>query len=112
MPYVTHAWLHATALGRPHGVSYTVYPPRGDAYAHISISTFVPAEHTSAIGTGAHIVAYTSIGRWEGGEFPKFTFLPPDFKYNALYIPDCTSVTFALMVKNAWAYAAGVVHTF
>jgi hypothetical protein len=97
---------------REGGASYTLQVPRRNAFAHITLSTFTPAQHSDSAGTGAgvRIVKYTSFKPLSHNvwiEVP--TFLPVDWNTNSIYIEQCASITFGMMVKNAWAYGGGVV---
>lgn len=106
-------WLYAEATGGTRMASYTLEVPRRNVFAHIALSAYTPALHSDDDGAavGVRILKYTSFkplfnnNTWINVP----TVLPADWNNNAVFIDQCSSITFGLVVKNAWAYGCGVV---
>ena len=100
-------WLYANSLGPDQrGSTYTLMVPRRNVFAHMSLTAFVPATTTQNLvvgcGAGTLIVRY-SYFETENRVIEVST--PPDLNRNSIRIYNCASITFALSVKSAWAYA-------
>jgi hypothetical protein len=104
-------WLYASSLGREHSASYTLLVPKRNVFAHVALTVYTAAAHSDSDGAaaGIQVVRFSSFKPLLTGEIEVPEWLPPDWKYNSIYIEKCTSITFGLKVKNAWAYGCAVV---
>ena len=105
-------WLYAEATGGARMATYTLEVPRRNVFAHITVSAYTPALHSDDDGAavGVRIIKYTSFKPLINDVWINVpTFLPADWKNNAVFIEQCSSITFGMVVKNAWAYGCGVV---
>lgn len=105
-------WLYANSLNTDgSGATYTLVVPRRNVFAQMSLTTVTPAvqRDNTGWGAGTQIVRYSY---FETDNRVNEVVLPPDWKNNSIFISNCASITFGLGVKNAWAYALGVVFTF